>query len=115
MINLSKDYPKRLLVHNFLLNIFFITSILWGIGYPELFRLPFYLFFSILIILSSKKLKNINLKFNKFQKIDIKEFFKLKNLSLLIVPLCFYLFTWNTYSIFYSLCVLFFNIHTVVV
>ena len=109
MINLSKDYPKRLLVHNFLLNIFFITSIVWGIGYPELFRLPFYLFFSILIILTSKNLKNIKLKFNKFQKTDLKQHFKLKNLSILIVPLFFYLFTWNIYSIFYSLCVLFYS------
>ena len=46
--------------------VFLILSIIWGLGYPTIFRYPLYIFGSVFLILNSRKVKNI--KFKVFKK-----------------------------------------------
>lgn len=97
-------------MHKFSIKIFFITSILWGIGYPQIFRLPLYFFTSILIIVTSNRFTNIVILLNQLEKFNIKKYFKFRKINLLVLPLVFYLFTWNLYSLLYVFCIIVFII-----
>ena len=88
--------------------IFLIFSIIWGLGYPSIFRYPLYIFVPLFLILNLKKVQNIQLKaFKKCFLSTIKKFIFSKKLYFLI-PIAFYTYLWQPYGLLYLFKVLIF-------
>ena len=92
-------------MHSFYLRIILISSILWGVGYPNLFRIPLYVYvITISLILSNSfklnSIRNIQnlIDVNKISKFNINYFW--------FLLLFIYFFIWKTFSIFYLLTII---------
>ena len=77
-------------MHKLSLQIFFILTLTWGIGYLQFLRYPIYIYSAILIILTTPKIS----------------LYKLKPILFIIFPISMYLIIWERYSILYFLLVL---------
>tara|TARA_B100000989_G_C19530674_1_gene469589 strand:- start:3747 stop:4976 length:1230 start_codon:yes stop_codon:yes gene_type:complete len=103
---LLKDYIKNYKMHNFTLRIILITSILWGIGYPNLFRIPLYVFVITGSLILSNLLRIDNIR-NIFTSLNLYKSFKPKRIYYFwFLLLLIYLFIWKTFSLFYLLIIL---------
>ncbi len=93
-------------MYNFSLRIILITSILWGIGYPNIFRIPLYVYIITLSIILTNAFRLNNLR-NIFDSLNLYKRFKFKKIYYLwILLLLIYFFMWETYSVFYVLIIL---------
>ena len=66
-------------MYNFSLRIILITSILWGIGYPNIFRIPLYVYIITLSIILTNAFRLNNLR-NIFDSLNLYKRFKFKKI-----------------------------------
>lgn len=97
-------------MHNFSLRIILITSLLWGIGYPNFFRIPLYIYIIIASVILSNSFRIDNLR-NILKSFNINKFFKSNKINYLyFLLLLIYFFTWKTFSIIYMLIIISFTL-----
>ena len=96
-------------MHNITLNIIVISSILWGVGYPDIFRVPLYILVITIatIITFVKRIKYFK---NVISNLRNFEFFNSNKKKVAFILICFliliYVFIWRTFSIFYCLSII---------
>ena len=88
--------------------LFFIFSIIWGVGYPVPFRIPLYILISPLVFCTALNYKKINFfNIKNYTSLFKKKLITSKILYLLI-PAVFYFFIWDRQSILYLIFLIIF-------
>lgn len=67
-------------MHSFYLRIILISSILWGVGYPNIFRIPLYVYVITISLILSNEFK-VNSIRNILNFIDVNKIFKFNKIN----------------------------------
>ena len=89
-------------MHKNFIKLFFIFSLLWGIGYPYMFRYPLYISIAPFILITSNKFKYFKLSELTKYFSTLKKDIKFSRFFIVSIVVVLYFFYWTSYSFIYA-------------